>query len=128
MNETELTRKLGHVEKELATHSQVLAANAESMKNLSERSDDRLDYIRERFDEGNQRFDRLEIIIAGNMDEILSARRRILGAATSFFLSVLTAIWFVVVEPMQDKLAMLERRMIDAEKRIAVSHSEPESD
>lgn len=128
MNEAEVTRRLGHVEKELATHSTVLAANAESMKGMLERSDERLDYIRERFDEGNRRFDRLEVIIGGNMEDILQARRRILGAATSFFLSTLTAIWFVVIEPMQEKLAYLDRRVMDVEERSLIlhSHDEPE--
>ena len=128
MNEVEVTRRLGHVEKELATHSKVLAANAESMKNLMLRSDERLDYIRERFDEGAKRFDRLEIIIAGNMDDILAARRRILGAASSLFLSVLTALWFVIVEPMQEKLAYLDRRVADVEKRVVVHHTGVEPD
>ena len=122
----EVTRRLGHVEKELATHSAVLAANAESMRGLMERSDERLDYIRERFDEGNGRFDRLEVIIAGNMEEILQARRRILGAATSFFLSTLTAIWFVVIEPMQEKIAYLDRRIMDVENRTLIHHTDTE--
>jgi hypothetical protein len=120
MNEAEITRRLSHVEKELATHSTVLAANAESMKSLMERSDERLDYIKERFDEGAGRFDRLEHIIAGNMIEILAARRRIIGAATTVFCTVLTAAWFVIVLPMQEQLAYLDRRLMDAEKRIAV--------
>ena len=46
MNETELTRKLGHVEKELAA---LYGASGQrwGMKNLTARSDERLDYIRD---------------------------------------------------------------------------------
>ena len=117
MNEAEVTRKLGHVEKELATHSTVLAANAETLKNLTARSDERLDYIKERFDNGERRFDRLEDLIVGNRQEMIEERRRILGAATSVFLSVLTAAWFVIVQPMQEQLAILERRILDVETR-----------
>lgn len=109
MNE-EVTRKLGHVEKELAMHSEVLAANAESMKNLSNRSDERLEYIRERFD-------RVEALIVHDRQEAREARRRIIGAATTAFCTVLTAVWFAIIQPMQDQLAILDRRILDVEKR-----------
>lgn len=113
MNEAEVTRKLGHVEKELATHSQVLAANAESMKNLSERSDERLDYIRERFD-------RLEAISRMHWQDEEKARNRIVGAASATFVAFCTAVWFVVVEPVYEELAILERRLLDVEKSVVV--------
>ena len=120
MNEVEITRRLAHVEKELATHSQVLAANAESMKGLMERSDERLDYIKERFDEGNRRFDKLEAMITEESDWASKARKSIVGAATTAFCAFATAVWFVIVSPIQEQLAYLDRRLIDAEKRIAV--------
>jgi len=110
----EVTRKLGRVEKELATHSQVLAANAESMKNLSARSDERLDYIRERFD-------RIEVLVQLNREEAEAARKRIVGAASATFMAFCTAVWFVVVQPVYEELAILERRMLDVEKRIAIT-------
>ena len=50
MANEEVTRKLGHVERELSSHSTALATTAEQMKNLAQRSDERLDYIKERFD------------------------------------------------------------------------------
>ena len=109
MNE-EVTRRLSHVEKELAMHSQVLAANAESMKNLMLRSDERLEYIRERFD-------RVEVLIGLDREEALQARRRIIGAATTAFCTVLTAVWFAIIQPMQDQMAILDRRLLDVEKR-----------
>lgn len=109
MNE-EVTRRLAHVEKELATHSEVLAANAESMKNLMLRSDERLEYIRERFD-------RVESLIVHDRQESREARRRIIGAATTAFCTVLTAVWFAIIQPMQDQLAILDRRLLDVEKR-----------
>ena len=121
MNEAEITRRLGHVEKELATHSQVLAANAESMKGMMERSDERLAYIRERFD-------RMEYLISEERMESQAARRRIVGAATTAFCTVLTAIWFAVLQPIHSEMAILERRLLDVEERTIVlhSHSDPE--
>ena len=117
----EVTRKLGHVEKELAMHSQVLAANAESMKNLSARSDERLEYIRERFD-------RIEVLVQLNREEATAARKRIVGAATATFMAFCTAVWFVIVEPVWTELALLDRRLLDVEKRIVVSHPEPDTE
>ena len=126
MNEAEITRRLGHVEKELATHSEVLAANAESMKNLMLRSDERLDYIKERFDQGERRFDKLEEMISAESEWASHARAKIVGAATASFAAFVTAVWFVVVSPIQDHLAYLDRRLADAEKRIAVHlHDDP---
>jgi len=113
MNETEVTRRLSHVEKELAMHSQVLAANAESMKNLMLRSDERLDYIKERFD-------RVEELVTLESSRSEGVRRRMVGAATTMFMAFCTAVWLLVVEPINDQVAVLERRLIDAEKRIAV--------
>ena len=120
MNEAEITRRLGHVEKELATHSQVLAANAESMKNLMLRSDERLDYIKERFD-------RVEDLVTTESNWAETMRRRMIGAATTLFMAFCTAVWLLVIEPVNDQVALLERRLIDAEKRIAVHlHSDDE--
>jgi len=126
MNEAEITRRLGHVEKELATHSEVLAANAESMKNLMMRSDERLDYIKERFDQGQRSFERIEELVSAESEWAAGARTKIVGAATTAFCAFVTAVWFVIVSPMQDQLAYLDRRLIDAEKRIAVHlHDDP---
>jgi hypothetical protein len=113
MNEVEITRRLAHVEKELATHSTVLAANAESMKNLMERSDERLEYIKERFDN-------VDRLVREESTWAASARTKLIGAASATFCAFVTAVWFVVVSPIQDQLAVLDRRVIDAEKRIAV--------
>lgn len=113
MNESEVTRRLGHVEKELSTHSQVLAASAEAMKNLMLRSDERLDYIKERFD-------RVEDLVTTESNWAEGMRRRMIGAATTMFMAFCTAVWLLVVEPINDQVAVLDRRLADAEKRIAV--------
>lgn len=121
MDELEVTRKLGHVERELSMHSQVLAANAESMKNLSDRSDERLEYIRERFD-------RLEVLTQSNRLEAEESRKRLVGAASATFMALCTAVWFVVVEPVWNEMALLERRVHDVERRTIMLdvHGDPE--
>lgn len=50
-------------------------------------------------------------------EEIVAVRRRILVFATTVFTSVLTAAWFVIVEPMSERIAVLERRVLDVEER-----------
>lgn len=110
----DLARKLYHMERELSNHSQILAANAESMKNLSERSDERLEYIRQEFTE-------LKGLIREDRLEARDARRRMIGAATSTFLAFATATWFVIIQPVFNELAIVERRLLDVEKRLEVS-------
>ena len=73
-----------------------------------ERSDERLEAIMNRFDQA----------------ERISGRR--MGLAASFFFTVLTAVWFVVIQPLQEQIAMLDRRILDAERTIAVLISEPD--
>lgn len=121
MNEVEVTRRLGHVEKELATHSKVLAANAESMKGMMDRSDERLAYIRERFD-------RVELLIGLDREESMAARRRIIGAATTAFCTVLTAVWFAVIQPIHAEMLILERRLFDVEERTIKLHHHDDLD
>jgi hypothetical protein len=113
VHEAEVTRRLGHVERELVTHSTVLAANAESMKGMLERSDERLEYIRERFD-------RVEVLINDEREQSEAASRRIVGAATTAFAIVLTAVWFAVIQPIHAEIALLERRLLDVEERTVV--------
>ena len=128
MANEEVTRKLGHVERELSSHSTALATTAEQMKNLAQRSDERLDYIKERFDgladDNKEMFE----VLDRRHQEMLSARRRIVAAGTSILVTCFTAAWFAVIVPIMEDVAVLERRLIDAEKRIArhVDVSEPE--
>ena len=59
--------------------------------------------------------------------EMLAARRRIVAAGASVLATCFTAAWFAVIVPIMEDVAMLERRLVDVEKRIAhhVDVSEP---
>lgn len=87
---------------------QLQASVIDSREESRTRSNERLDAIMDRFDES----------------EKLGARR--LGLAASFFVTVCTAVWFVVVQPMQEQIALLDRRMLDAERTIAVLSADAE--
>ena len=120
MTGDEVTRKLGHVERELSTHGSALATTAEQMKYLAQRSDERLDYIRERFDGLQEEGRAIFQLLDRRHEEMLSARRKIISFAFTVLVTCFSALWLAVIAPMQEELVMMERRLIDAEKRIAV--------
>lgn len=80
---------------------QVQSDILESRRESKERSDERLTAIMTRFDQA----------------ERISGRR--IGVALSFAIACCSAIWFVVVEPLQDRLAILERRMYETDRDSA---------
>lgn len=65
-----------------------------------ERADERLDQIMSRFDSS----------------ETLSSKR--VGVALSFCIACCSAIWFTILEPMADRIAVLERRLYGADRSI----------
>ena len=116
----EVTRKLGHVERELAVHGSALATTAQQMTHLAQRSDERLDYIRERFDSLQEDGKTIYQLLDRRHEDMLAARRKIIGFAFTVLVTCFSALWLAVIAPMQEELVLLERRLIDAEKRIAV--------
>ena len=120
MTDDDVTRKLGHVEKELAAHGSALATTAQQMSHLAHRSDERLDYIRERFDDLKEDGRVISAMLDRRHEEMLAARRKIITLAFTVLVTCFSALWLAVIAPMQEKLAILDRRLIDAETRIAV--------
>ena len=127
MTDSEVTRKLSHVERELAQHGSALATTAQQMTSLSNRSDERLEYIRERFDDLKEDGRAISSMLDRRHDEMLAGRRKIVTLSFTVLVTCFSALWLAVIAPMRDELAMLDRRLIDAEKRIAVHlHSDDE--
>lgn len=120
MTGDEVTRKLGHVERELSAHGSAIATTAEQMKHLAQRSDERLDYIRERFDSLQADGRAISSMLDQRHEDMLAVRRKILAAAFTVLVTCFSALWLVVIAPMREELILLDRRLIDAEKRIAV--------
>ena len=75
-------------------------------------SDHRLEII-------TDRFDRLEGMVQGRTNKLLAW-------SGSLFVAFCTAAWFTIVVPLQDDIAILERRMLDAEKYRPIAIAEPE--
>ena len=120
MTDDEVTRKLGHVERELAQHGSALATTAQQMSHLAQRSDERLDYIRERFDALQEDGKAIYKLLDRRHEDMLAARRKIVTFGFTVLVTCFSALWLAVIAPMQEDLVLLERRLIDAEKRIAV--------
>ena len=120
MTDDEVTRKLGHVERELSAHGSALATTAQQMSHLAHRSDERLDYIRERFDDLKEDGRTISALLDRRHEDMLAARRKIVTFAFTVLVTCFSALWLAVIAPMQEELVMMDRRLINAEKRIAV--------
>lgn len=119
----EVSRNLSHVQRELTVHSTVLAANSESMKNLSARSDERLDYIRERFDGLQNDLFTFTGMMESKITTLREERNRILVAAISFFTAMCTAVWFAIVVPLNVEIVTLREKVDAVEKRVSWDHN-----
>ena len=116
--DVEVARNLNHVQRELTVHSSILSANAESMKNLSARSNERLDYIRERFDGLEVSLDAVTAVVESKVDALKEERNRILVVAFSLFTAMCTAVWFAIVVPISQELVTLREKLDAVEKRV----------
>lgn len=119
----EVSRNLSHVQRELTVHSTVLSANAESMKNLSARSDERLDYIRERFDGLEHNLNTYTAVMDGKIKALKEERNRLLVGAVSLFTALCTAVWFAIVMPLNVEIVTLREKVDAVEKRVDWDHT-----
>jgi hypothetical protein len=119
----EVSRNLSHVQRELTIHSTILSANAESMKNLSHRSDERLDYIRERFDGLEHGLTTFTEVMDAKIAALKEERNRLLIGAVSLFTALCTAVWFTIVVPLNVEIVTLREKVDAVEKRVSWDHT-----
>jgi len=119
----EVSRNLSHVQRELTVHSTVLSANAESMKNLSQRSDERLDYIRERFDGLEHNLSTYTAVMDAKIVALKDERNRLVVASISLFTALCTAVWFTIVVPLNVEIVTLREKVDAVEKRVSWDHT-----
>ena len=119
----EVSRNLSHVQRELTIHSTILSANAESMKNLSQRSDERLDYIRERFDGLEHGLSTFTEVMDAKIVALKEERNRLLIGAVSLFTALCTAVWFTIVVPLNVEIVTLREKVDAVEKRVSWDHT-----
>lgn len=100
----DLERRLGHLERSLLAQGTVLTANAESIARMEERSSERLDYIRERFDTLDARLERSA-----------SAGRYWATTLLSVVFAIGVSVNYMYIEPIIADVKALERRILDHE-------------
>jgi len=93
------------------------------MKNLSARSDERLDYIRERFDGLENSLMGVSASLDARVESLKEERNRILIVAFSLFTAICTAVWFAVVVPISQELVTLREKVDAVEKRVDWDHT-----
>lgn len=117
-----LERRIGHVERQLAVHGEQLVLNSQAIASMKETSAERLQYIKERFDETRD-----------DNDKILKTleKRSAFGKwMTNLVLGVLIvmagAINSLYLEPMAESINTLERRILTMESKRPPAPMEPE--
>ena len=101
----EIERRIGHLEREVATQSSLLAANAESVKKMEERSAERLEYLKERFDSIDARLERAD-----------SSSKYWTTTVISVVFAIAISVNYMYIEPIVEDVKALERRLLHVEK------------
>lgn len=87
---------------------------------VNRQSDERLAFIKERFD-------RLEAVLMEKQKQDENYTSRLMGLLGTLLVTLSTAVWFTVLEPMQEDLALLERRLHESERYRATISTHVES-
>ena len=106
-NRNAIERRIGHLERTLATHGQLTALNAEGVKQMMENSKERLEYIKERFDG-----------IEGQMKEEKESHRFWTGTVLSIIFAVGVSVNYMYIEPLVESVKAVERRLLYVEQKI----------
>jgi hypothetical protein len=93
------------------------------MKNLSQRSDERLDYIRERFDGLEHNLSTYTTVMDAKIVALKEERNRLVVASISLFTAFCTAVWFSIVVPMNVEIVTLREKVDAVEKRVDWDHT-----
>lgn len=108
-----LERRIGHLERSIAAHGQLQASTSEKVTTLFKQSDDRMDYLKERFDG-----------LESKMDQDESWDKWLVGLMLSIVFAFATTVFVLYMEPMSNQIKAYDRRLIEVEKTLqAVVHS-----
>jgi len=104
---------------------QVGEKNARSIARLYERVDQvRAELEAHRVD-SKERSDKQLNSIMRRFDKLDGARDKRVAQGISFLVAVFTAVWFAVIDPMQGRMAILERRFYEADTVSATISDDP---
>ncbi len=99
---------------------QVGEKNARSIARLYERVDQVRSELEAHRIDSKERADKQLNSIMGRFDKLDGTRDKRVAQAASVFVAVCTAVWFGVIDPMQARMAILERRLYEAERVVTI--------
>ena len=107
MSAEDMERKVAHLERSISVLGSQTVINSEASKGLVRTSEERLHYIRERFDK---------------LDSTVSSAESSHKYWTTTLLSVVFAVAisvnYMYVEPIVEKQGLIDRRLMDAEAKL----------
>ena len=138
MSEDSVERRLGHLERTLATNTQLTAVNTETVKLIAERSDERLEYIKERFDdvvqrlnegdrEVHNRISRVEARLDDAENKALLMKRLWIPFALTVAMAVGGLVKAAYLDVIVDQVKAMERRIGNVENSLRGldTHNQP---
>ena len=129
MSEDSVERRLGHLERTLAANTQLTAVNTETVKRIAERSDERMDYMRERFDDVVQRLEagdkgvhsrisRVEARLDDAENKTLLMKRLWIPFALTVAMAVGGLVKAAYLDVIVDQVKAMERRIGNVENSL----------
>lgn len=102
-----MERKIAHLERTMQTLGSQTVVNSEAAKNLVRTSEERLQYLRERFDK-----------LDGTVTRAESSNKYWTTTLLSVIFAVAVSVNYMYVEPLVEEQGLIERRLLDAEANI----------
>lgn len=107
MSTEDVERKIAHLERTMQTLGSQTVVNSEASKSLVRTSEERLHYIRERFDK-----------LDGTVAKAESSNKYWTTTLLSVIFAVAVSVNYMYVEPLVEKQSLIDRRLIDAEAKL----------
>ena len=117
-----LERRIGHVERQLAAHGEQLVKNSQAIASMKDTSAERLEYIKERFDEMRVWDEKILM----RLEKRSQFGRWVTNLALGILFVAAGAINSMYLEPMSESISTLERRLLAVEVKEPPAPLEPE--
>lgn len=115
--ETDIERRIGHLERTIQAQGTLLASNAEAVRKMEERSAERLEYLKERFDSIDARLERSD-----------ASGKYWTTTLLSVVFAVAISINYMYIEPIVEDVKALERRLLHHETNHSLAASDDPDD
>jgi hypothetical protein len=110
---TRLERRMSHLERSVAAQGAQMVRNADAIASMKETSQERLEYIKDRFDEQK----RTDEKILARLEKRNQFGRWITNLAVGILFALAAAVNNAYLEPMTESITGIERRLLALEAR-----------